>query len=57
MSTFWIKTIQLVLSLTILVVFHEFGHFLFSRLFGVRVDKFYAFFNPRFSLVRIKRVN
>lgn len=57
MSTFWIKFIQLVLSLTILVVFHECGHFLFSRLFGVRVDKFYAFFNPRFSLVRIKRVN
>ncbi len=57
MSTFWIKFIQLVLSLTILVVFHEFGHFLFSRLFGVRVEKFYAFFNPRFSLVRIKRVN
>ena len=57
MSTFWIRFIQLVLSLTILVVFHEFGHFLFSRLFGVRVEKFYAFFNPRFSLVRIKRVN
>lgn len=57
MSTFWIKFIQLVLSLTILVVFHEFGHFLFSRLFGVRVEKFYAFFNPRFSLIRIKRVN
>ena len=57
MSTFWIRFIQLVLSLTILVVFHEFGHFLFSRLFGVRVEKFYAFFNPRFSLFRIKRVN
>ena len=57
MSTFWIRFIQLVLSLTILVVFHECGHFLFSRLFGVRVDKFYAFFNPRFSIVRIKRVN
>jgi len=57
MSTFWIRFIQLVLSLTILVVFHEFGHFLFSRLFGVRVEKFYAFFNPRFSLLRIKRVN
>jgi len=57
MITFWIKCIQLVLSLTILVVFHEFGHFLFSRLFGVRVEKFYAFFNPRFSLFRIKRVN
>ena len=57
MSTFWIKFIQLVLSLTILVVFHEFGHFLFSRLFGVRVEKFYAFFKPRFSLFRIKRVD
>ena len=57
MSTFWIRFIQLVLSLTILVVFHECGHFLFSRLFGVRVDKFYAFFNPRFSIVRIKCVN
>ena len=57
MSTFWIRFFQLVLSLTILVVFHEFGHNLFSRLFGVRVEKFYAFFNPRFSLVRIKRVD
>lgn len=56
MSTFWIRFFQLVLSLTILVVFHEFGHYLFSRLFGVRVEKFYAFFNPRFSLFRIKRV-
>ena len=57
MSTFWIRLIQLVLSLTILVVFHEFGHYLFSRLFGVRVEKFYAFFNPRFSIFRIKRVD
>lgn len=57
MATWQIKLIQLVLSLTILVVFHEFGHFLFSRLFGVRVEKFYAFFNPRFSIVRIKRVD
>jgi len=52
-----IRAIQLILSLTILVVFHEFGHFLFSRLFGVRVEKFYAFFNPNFSIVRIKRVD
>lgn len=57
MPIFFIKLIQLILSLTILVVIHEFGHFLFSRLFGVRVDKFYAFFNPNFSLVRVKRVN
>ena len=57
MSPFWIRLIQLILSLTILVVFHEFGHFLFSRIFKVRVEKFYAFFNPQFSLFRIKRVN
>ncbi len=57
MSPFWIRLIQLILSLTILVVFHELGHFLFSRIFGVRVEKFYAFFNPNFSLVRIKKVN
>lgn len=48
---------QLIVSLTILVVFHEFGHFLFSRLFKVRVEKFYAFFNPNFSVFRIKKVN
>jgi regulator of sigma E protease len=48
---------QLILSLTILVVVHEFGHFLFSRMFKVRVEKFYAFFNPRLSLVRIKKIN
>lgn len=56
MSPFWIRLIQLILSLTILVVFHEFGHFLFSRVFKVRVEKFYAFFNPQFSLFRIKKV-
>lgn len=57
MSPFWIRLFQLILSLTILVVFHEFGHFLFSRVFKVRVEKFYAFFNPNFSIFRIKRVN
>ncbi|MBO4499772.1 MAG: RIP metalloprotease RseP [Bacteroidaceae bacterium] len=57
MSPFWIRLFQLVISLTILVVFHEFGHFLFSRLFKVRVEKFYAFFNPSFSIFRIKKVN
>ena len=57
MSSFWLRLIQLILALTILVVFHEFGHFTFSRLFKVRVEKFYAFFNPQFSIFRIKRVN
>lgn len=39
------------------MVIHEFGHFTLARLFGVRVEKFYMFFNPRFSLVRAKKIN
>jgi len=57
METFFIRTLQLILSLSILVVLHELGHFAFARLFKVRVDKFYMFFNPRFSLVRAKKIN
>lgn len=57
METFLIKTLQLILSLSILVFLHEFGHFFFARLFKVRVDKFYMFFNPRFSLIRAKKIN
>jgi len=57
METFLIRALQLILSLSILVVLHEFGHFFFARLFGVRVDKFYMFFNPNFSLIRAKKVN
>ncbi len=52
-----IRIIQLLFSLSILVFIHEFGHFLFSRLAKVRVEKFYLFFNPSFSLVRAKKVN
>jgi regulator of sigma E protease len=50
-----IKGGQLLLSLTILVIFHEFGHFLFARLFKTRVEKFYLFFNPWFSLFKFKK--
>ena len=50
-----IQAIQLILALSFLVVIHEFGHFLFARLFGVRVEKFYMFFNPKFSLFRAKK--
>ena len=57
METFFIRALQLILSLSILVVLHEFGHFTFARLFKVRVDKFYMFFNPRFSLIRAKKIN
>ena len=49
--------LQLILALSILVVIHELGHFLFARLFKVRVEKFYMFFNPKFSLVRAKKIN
>lgn len=57
METFLIRTLQLILSLSILVFLHEFGHFFFARVFKVRVDKFYMFFNPNFSLVRAKKIN
>ncbi|GJM32924.1 MAG: zinc metalloprotease [Saprospiraceae bacterium] len=40
---------QLMLSLSILIVLHEMGHFLPARLFGTRVEKFYLFFNPWFT--------
>ena len=49
--------LQLILALSILVFIHEFGHFLFARLFKVRVEKFYMFFNPGFSIIRAKKVN
>lgn len=41
MEVFLIKALQLMLSLSILVLLHEGGHFFFSKLFGVRVEKFY----------------
>lgn len=50
-----IKIGQLLLSLSILIVLHELGHFLFARLFKTRVEKFYLFFNPWFSLFKIKK--
>ena len=57
MSVFWIKALQLILSLSFLVVIHELGHFAFARLFKVRVEKFYMFFNPKISLFRAKKIN
>ncbi|MFV0291350.1 MAG: RIP metalloprotease RseP [Mangrovibacterium sp.] len=49
-----IKAAQLVLSLSLLVIIHEFGHFIFARIFKTRVEKFYLFFNPWFSLWKKK---
>ena len=40
-----IKTLQVILALGILILVHEFGHFFFAKLFGIRVDKFYLFFD------------
>ena len=40
-----IKTLQVILGLGILILVHEFGHFFFAKLFGIRVDKFYLFFD------------
>lgn len=43
---------QLILSLSILVVLHEFGHYLPAKWFKTRVEKFYLFFNPKFELFK-----
>lgn len=51
------KALQLILSLSILVLVHEFGHFIFARMFKIRVEKFYLFFDPRFALFRYKPKN
>ena len=53
----WIKAAQLFLSLAILVTLHELGHFIPAKLFKTRIEKFYLFFNPWFSLLRYKKVN
>lgn len=49
------QIVGLIASLSILVFTHELGHYLFARLFKTRVDKFYLFFNPGISLIRMKR--
>ncbi len=48
------QVFYLVLSLSILVVLHEFGHYITAKWFGCRVEKFYLFFNPYFSLFKKK---
>lgn len=54
MIVFLIKTLQFVLAISLLVLLHEGGHFFFAKLFGVRVNKFYVFFNWKFSLWKKK---
>lgn len=53
-SNVWMQVFYLILSLSILVVLHEFGHYITAKWFGCRVEKFYLFFNPWFSLVKKK---
>lgn len=55
MESVLVKAAQLILSLSILVILHEFGHYLFARLFKTRVEKFYLFFDPWFSLFKTKK--
>ena len=50
-----IKILQFVCALSLLVIIHELGHFMFAKLFKCRVEKFYLFFNPWFSLFKFKK--
>lgn len=54
---FLIKAAQLILSLSILIILHEFGHFIPARLFKTKVEKFYLFFNWPKALIRANRKN
>jgi regulator of sigma E protease len=54
MEVFLIRTLQFILAITILVALHEGGHFFFAKLFGVRVNKFYIFFDYKFSIFSTK---
>lgn len=54
-STVPIQAAQFILSFSILILLHEFGHFITARWFGCRVEKFYLFFNPWFSLFKKKK--
>ena len=57
MEVFLIRLLQFMLAISLLVLLHEGGHFFFSKLFGVRVDKFYLFFDPWFHLFEFKPKN
>lgn len=49
-----IKIVQVLLCLSILVIVHEFGHFIAAKIFKTRVEKFYLFFDPWFSIFKFK---
>lgn len=54
MGIILIKTLQFFASLSMLVLIHEFGHYITARMFKIRVEKFYLFFNPWFTLYKRK---
>ncbi|MDB4306957.1 RIP metalloprotease RseP [Flavobacteriaceae bacterium] len=54
MSPFFVKAIQLILSLSILIILHELGHFIPARIFKTRVEKFFLFFDVKFALFKKK---
>ncbi len=53
-SGVWVQVGQLLLALSILIILHEFGHYITARWFGCRVEKFFLFFDPWFALVKKK---
>ncbi len=57
MEVFLIRVLQFILAISLLVLLHEGGHFFFAKLFGVRVEKFYIFFDWKFSLFKFKPKN
>ncbi len=57
METFLIRALQLIMSISLLVIIHEGGHFLFARLFKTKVEKFCLFFDPWFTLFKFKPKN
>ena len=54
MEAILIKTLQFFASLSLLVIIHEFGHYITARMFKIRVEKFYLFFNPWFTIYKRK---
>src|SRR6202050_4674875 len=50
-----VQICQFLLGLSILIVLHEAGHFTAARLFKIKVEKFYLFFDPWFSLIKFKK--
>ena len=52
-----LKILQVILALSVLILVHELGHFFFAKIFRIRVDKFYLFFDAGFALFRFKPKN